>query len=338
MTFVSLDVRCAQSVESLWRRLSHPCDTLIFGVRLSLVWAGTKQATLATHLRLLLRGACLSGCRTVLHISSVAVANHVVAQHNVSEDEPLPLLSVYSSDYDRFKRLSEDLIDAECSAAVCSMSWSHLRISGIFSNDAACIQCTAVRNQALVSCYSRTCIDFNSSRNVAMAIALLVERLRAFITGRVGVQPPRRIYYYTRATPSPVPYGQHVADYRAAHGIVYGIWLPASLYLRFVALAHTICTWVPLELAASISYLLAVSIAEHTFDNSRFRADFPAIESKEESIRQAFCRIAQRQRQAAAARDLCGERTPLAWRTVAAVGLAAAGLLSLGIALGSKYM
>jgi hypothetical protein len=304
--FVKLDLFCEESVRTLWARLPRRCDALVLGVRLSLVWAGTEQVRLTSHLQLLLTGAAAAGCSVMLHISSVAVADHVVAQHNVSEDDPLPALDAYHSEYDRFKRLSEELVDQTCgglarTAAGGALRWSHLRISGIFSNDEACIQCSAVRNQALVSCYSHTCIDFNSSHNVAHAIALVLERMHSSgkVRGGEGAAPlpQRTLFYYTRSTAQPVPYGQHVADYRAAHGIWYGVFLPGWIFTTFVALVRLLCALVPTKLSASVAYLLAVATADHTFDNSRFRAEFPEIAAREETVREAFARIARRQRE-----------------------------------------
>ena len=225
-------------------------DCMIIGVRLSLVWAGSRQSTLAAHLGRLISHAAAAGCLGVLHISSVAVADHVVSQHNVSESAPLPALDAYHSDYDRFKRLSEVIVDDECTKAnersamsgeTRMMVWTHLRISGIFSNDPACIQCTAVRNQAYISAYSSTCIDFNSSANVSHAIILLVERIVRVVTALpVSADPSvpvecaadphgrrvQRVYYYTRATTAPVPYGALVADYR--YSIQYALLIASD--------------------------------------------------------------------------------------------------------------
>ena len=111
VTFVELDLLCERSVATLWERVPCECGALVLGVRLSLVWAGTRQVALTTHLRLLLHGAADAGCSAVCHISSVAVMDHVSAQRNVDEDEPLPPMSVYRSEYDRFKRICEDLLD-----------------------------------------------------------------------------------------------------------------------------------------------------------------------------------------------------------------------------------
>ena len=51
------------------------------------------------------------------------------------------------------------------------------------------------------------------------------------------------------------------SEFRSAHGIQYGVWLPEILYLgfvRFVQALCALCRW--LALARSVAYLLAVSV------------------------------------------------------------------------------
>ena len=51
------------------------------------------------------------------------------------------------------------------------------------------------------------------------------------------------------------------SEFRSAHGIEYGVWLPEILYLgfvRFVQALCALCRW--LSLARSVAYLLAVSV------------------------------------------------------------------------------
>ena len=43
-----------------------------------------------------------------------------------------------------------------------------------------------------------------------------------------------------------------------------------------------------------------LQVADHTFDCSRFREDFPEMQAREESIRECFVRIRQRQEEALA--------------------------------------
>jgi hypothetical protein len=43
-----------------------------------------------------------------------------------------------------------------------------------------------------------------------------------------------------------------------------------------------------------------LQVADHTFDCSRFREDFPEMQAREESIRECFVRIRQRQEAALA--------------------------------------
>ena len=175
-------------------------DTLIIGVRMSLVWGGERHTSLTSNLDTLVRAALSHGARGVLHISSVAVADHVKDQIMLKESDALPPIETYAGAYDRFKRISEDIVTRVCTEGVPggragggaggstegvpgggaggSILFSNLRIGGIFSNDAgSCIQCKSLALQALVGCYLPKCIDFNSSRNVCQAIHMLVERM-----------------------------------------------------------------------------------------------------------------------------------------------------------------
>ena len=115
-----------------------------------------EHEQLAQHISLLIQLAAWHGCSSVLHISSIAVADHVTTQHLVTEDDPVPPVEALSSPYDRFKLRCEQIVDTTCAANRSRIkTWTHLRISGIFSNDPACIQCSAVRQQWLVSVRSR---------------------------------------------------------------------------------------------------------------------------------------------------------------------------------------
>lgn len=292
---MELDLTDAASVRSLWGRLPCPVGALIFGVRLSLVW-GETHLELARHLELLVRGAAAAGVTAVLHVSSVAVADHVKDQLMLKEEDPLPPIETYQGPYDRFKRVSEELLTAVCGEL--GLPVVHLRIGGIFSNGPNCIQCGALAMQSVLGCYSPTKIDFNSSKNVCAAIGLLLGRLRE--QGERGGRGRRKVvggglhpvYYYTRATAVPVPYGELLACYRQAHGIWYGVWLPVWLCNGFIAgfrwLAW-LASWVAtVNLLVSLDYLLTVGVTTHTFDNTRFRADFPEIAEHEESILAAF--------------------------------------------------
>ena len=338
--FVRLDLNSEASVRSLFSRLPHAVDAIVLGVRLSLVWARPEQhEALAKQVSLLIAEAAEHGCTSVLHISSIAVTDHVTAQHLVSEKDPVPPVEALSSPYDRFKLRCEHAIDETCAAHRARIKvWCQLRISGIFSNDRACLQCTAVRRQALLSHYSAAAIDFNSSRNVGHAIALLLERMHASVrmhaasatrpTGAKGALPGardacsdfvgRQLFYYTRSTPDPAPYWHHVRDYRRAHGIFYGVFLPAGTAEAMIPSLRRLAQCIGTPLAQSLDYLMAVATLEHSADNTKFRTAFPAIEAAEETIHEAFVRMLLRR---------ANERTPrstLVWRAALVASLAAA--------------
>merc|ERR1712087_774718 len=97
----------------------------------------------------------------------------------------------------------------------------------------------------------------------------------------------------------PVPYGSYVVDYRMAHSVV-GVWLPYSLVALLIRLYHLCASLVPcwkiFSFLHAVDYLLQVADREHTFDNSLFRCHFPEIKDREETIVQAFRRIALRKR------------------------------------------
>lgn len=54
-SFVEVDMFDASSVASLMSRLPHEVDTLIFGVRLSLIWGGDHHLKLSQNLEALVR-------------------------------------------------------------------------------------------------------------------------------------------------------------------------------------------------------------------------------------------------------------------------------------------
>ena len=321
--FVDLDLLSEKSVATLFSRLPHPVDALVIGVRLSLVWARPEQHDqLAEHVALLIQLAAWHGCKAVLHLSSIAVADHVTSQHLVREDDAVPSLEKLSSPYDRFKLRCEQIVNETCASNAASIKvWVNLRLSGLFSNDPACIQCTSVRRQWLLTVRNEAAIDFNSSRNVSIAIALLLERMDGNLTP--GAAPPTgaspadlaastwevvstkpsppsaplvggQLFYYTRSTKAPVPYWHHVRDYRRANDVWYGLFLPARLGEKTLSAGRSAMQKIGTPLASSFDYLMAVAAAEHSADNSRFRAAFPALESMEETVEDAFKRIRKR--------------------------------------------
>ena len=287
VTFAPLDLASEESIRSLFTR-SLKINTLVLSVRLSLVWAKPQEhARLVQHLDLLLRCAADAGCTSVLHISSIAVADHVETQHMIRESDPLPPLEQIKSPYDRFKLESEHAVDRVCSADSRVHVWTHLRLSGIFSNDPRCIQCSAIRNQALVSLKTPVAIDFNSSKNASHAMALVLQRQML----RSGSYSGRHLFFYTRGTLSPVPYWTHVADYRRANGIWYGLMLPGWIGEVAVPVMRAAMRAAGTDLAGSLDYLMAVASHEHSADNSLFRSSFPEIARVEETILECFQRL-----------------------------------------------
>jgi hypothetical protein len=236
----------------------------------------------------LLEQAVLTGnIQYVLHISSVAALNHLRAQKFVKEDDPIPPISEIQASYDLFKRKSEHVIETVCQGA--NIAYSHLRLSAIFSDDRACIQCRALELQCRVGCYLPIPIDCNSSANVARAIQAMVSRAQQPDTNN------ETAYYYTRPLllDRPVPYGYYLETFRQAYGVHNGtssIWIPVWIVTWFVAFVHWVASWnhfFRLPYLDAADYLLQVSSREHSFDCSLFARDFKI---KEESILECFIR------------------------------------------------
>jgi hypothetical protein len=149
-----------------------------------------------------------------------------------------------------------------------------------------------MRLQTGIGCYIRKCIDFNSSKNVSVAIRAVLKRLE---TNPKSVTA--EVYYYTRpCTSGPVEMGQHLADYRKAYEVWFGgVWLPTifiSLVVWFIGL---LCAVLPQNTSLqSVLYLLKVGQGNHTFDNTRFVKDFPEVAEHEEGILDCFKRIRRR--------------------------------------------
>jgi len=264
--------------------------SVVIGVRLSLLSMGHER--LGVHFDKLVSEAARAGVQYILHISSVAVADHLQAQHLVREDVLFSSLDTYHGDYDRFKRRSEEVIAEACDGA--GLRHTHLRLSAIFSNGPECIQCGAMAWQKYVGCFNPHGLDCNSALNVAHAISLLLE-----VEDADSDRNRANIYYYTRPSVKPLPYGSYVVDYRMAHGVA-GAWLPFSVLALLIRLYHVCVSVLPFwdifSFLHAVDYLLQVSSREHTFDNSLFRTHFPEIKEREETILQAFRRIALRSR------------------------------------------
>jgi hypothetical protein len=279
--------------------LSCGVDTLVFGVRAPLVFGSqTRHLDLLSKVKSLIEHAQASGVQCVLHVSSVAVMDHLVAQDNVSEVDPLPPLAKYKgqgTSYDYFKRMCEDLISEVCEAK--RMEYCHLRISGIFSNP-SCIQMSTLKMQAYIGVNIQNSIDFNSSLNTCVAMSLIMTRMRA--PKKTNKHPCARVYLYTRSTPKPVSYGDLILSYRNAHSIA-GLWLPMWVMTLFLCVSQIgfllmRLTRVPAisSLAESLEYLLGVVNVSHTFDNSLFKLHFPEILKQEESTDACFRRVREK--------------------------------------------
>ncbi|KAG7352571.1 hypothetical protein IV203_008619 [Nitzschia inconspicua] len=210
----------------------------------------------------------------ILHISSVAAADHLRTQAFAKETDLDPPLTDYTAPYDRCKRQSEDIISSVCHEN--NLSCIHLRLSAIFSDDRGCIQCSALSLQGRVGCYLPLAIDCNSSLNVSKAVYVLL--------GKSGESPmsqsQQSVYYYTRplTLPKPVPYGYYLSEFRRAHDIDSpSIWVPLWMVTSFVTLVHWLAHFNQRYLARKVpyldaaDYLLQVAAREHSFDNGAFR-------------------------------------------------------------------
>ncbi len=224
--------------------------------------------------------------QSILHISSVAAANHLQAQHLVGIDNNTVISSSdLQAPYDRFKRKCEEVV-----ASFNGLSITNLRLSAVFSDDPWCIQCQALQIQSHIGSYLTQCIDCNSSRNVAVAIRLIMAAQHQ------QKKPTYYMYYYTRPArqyPQPVPYGEYLKIYRQALGLRFCVWMPALLVRFFVLFVQGLASLVHLPFLASVNYLLQVSSREHCFDNSAFITDFPEIIHQEETISECFRRRQQ---------------------------------------------
>ena len=167
----------------------------------------------------------------------------------------------------------------------------------------------------------------NSARNVSVALLLLLEAGQgagqeappaaehlpaageggdedaaggAGGAGCAARGPRHRVYYYTRPTLEPVAYGENLLDYRRAHGLRWPLCATAPERLAkaciwgLVRILRGLSGWLRCPVADSLAYLLHVSQVQHTFDNSRFRQEFPAIGALEESTLECFARIRER--------------------------------------------
>ena len=256
---VHLDVTSESSVRSFFSRIPNivnPSGTketriLVLSIRQPLVVTSPRQKDLITHLDLLVRLAVAptgktksggisagGGASAVVHVSSIAVVDHLRAQRLDDEDTPLPPIESYKGDYDVFKRRSEEIINDAAAAGHGGrppVRVVHLRIGAIWSNGPTrnCIQCSALKLQWPFAVYSPVHMDCNSSRNVCLALSAILASLAAggenhnnSRTNRRGASQNRnqaRVYYYTRSSKQPAAraggpcaYGDYLMAYRRA--------------------------------------------------------------------------------------------------------------------------
>jgi len=276
-------------------------SSIVVGVRPPLIAPYAKDdhdnQRVVRGIQYLLQAACelCPRLNLVLHISSVAAMDHLRTQHMLSEKEPFPIsLQEYPATYDRFKRACEETITTVCEKRM--VPFCHLRLSAIFSDDHACIQCRALHLQRFIGPYLPVAIDCNSSANVSRAIDSLL-RMRVEQEQDATKRPPvQNIYHYTRplALKSPMPYGYYLQQYRMAHNLERtSIWIPVWVVTCLVALVHSLahlCSRLNISIPYldAFDYLLQVSSREHSFDCSLFGNDFPELQ--EESILECFQR------------------------------------------------
>ena len=285
----------------------HGVDLMILGVRAPLVTGdGNSHEELQVGITWLLEDAIKAGVRYILHISSVAACNHLESQVGVTEDSPCPPLHEYRGSYDRFKRCSEDIINAQSGL----YGAIHLRLSAVFSDSTSCVQCNAMAWQSRIGPATMPLrIDCNSGRNVAHAIRMLQQELlllqhqrqqHIIVNDNDDDKNPMavvqsRVYYYTRPTiePDNMTYGDYLRYYNLAYNVKFRIVIPFVIITYFTMAVHWIVWKTPLHrigILVSLDYLLQVAFREHTFDCSRFSKDFPNFGQHEETIYECFAR------------------------------------------------
>ena len=125
---------------------------------------------MTNRLELLLSKAVDAGVRQVIHVSSVAVVDHVKDQREFTEANPLPSIDAYTGPYDIFKRVSEDIVGRVCRKR--NVAFTNLRLGGIYSSSRGCIQMSSLRGQARIGIYFPNGMDLNSSRNASIAMMI----------------------------------------------------------------------------------------------------------------------------------------------------------------------
>jgi hypothetical protein len=311
LSYERLDLCSADEARKLGRVLRGDggVDTLVVAVRRSLVFGdGSAHTDLLVGLAALLEELVdpregNSALRSILHVSSVAAADHLAPQKNWSEaDDEAVVATVVRAPYDTFKLQTEALIDrfvAQANASrkgACALRSVHLRVSALFSNNhRECIQVSALAMQARIAPRTTVSIDCNSSRNTAAALWLVLRRLWLLAEPALCARPLPPLasaYYYTRGTTSEVPYHAFVSAYREARGITLCVFLPAFVATLMLWLVRVLAvlTGGRLGVVQNLLYLMRVASHDHTFDNTRFREHFPIGALEEDSVT-AFTRI-----------------------------------------------
>ena len=240
---------------------------------------------LLTGLASVLEAASRCGVLRILHISSVAAARHNAAQVNASETDELPPVDTYTASFDAFKRKCEATISEAC--AKHGIAFTHIRIGSVFQDTADCGQCGALALLSRVGSYVPTAVDYNTSSNVVLAVHTVMNKMK----GGEDVDP---LYYYTRPSPDPSPYGKYLREYMDAYGVKIGLWVPFWLLILFLWPINLVFfRYTPLgntSIGKSIASILYLNSREHSFDNTRFRTHFSDIIQEEESTKDFFVR------------------------------------------------
>lgn len=216
-------------------------ETIVVGVR-SLLFApnihSEAQDLMVKGLKIFLSVALqsLKQLKFVLHVSPVAVTDHLRAQTFWNERRSLPDLSEYRAPYDLFKRRSEVAISEICQQH--DITCCHWRLSAIFSDQSICIQCRALDMQSRVGSYLPEKIDCNSSANVCRAIDAILARAER------TTDDIKEAYYYTRplSLANPVGYGYYLQEFRKAAGILaiaVPLWV-VSCFVAFVSFVERV--------------------------------------------------------------------------------------------------
>jgi hypothetical protein len=255
-------------------------------------------------LEVLLQAAIATGSvRQLIHISSVAAANHLQPQVNHGEDDNLELMAKGDKDlapYDRFKLQTEALISRTCTASSAPRDLLHtnLRISGLLFEEGRCIVTQSFELQARLGVYIPSKVDMNPARNVSSAIRLILSKMEKLQRNHSATKrsAPRfpNLYYYTRPTLTKLPIPMYDITLVYQRVCEFQWWqysfTPFWLYVAFI---HTLCHLASLlgkllPYLQATDYLLRVSLLDHSFNNTRFQQDFPEIGKMEISVEECF--------------------------------------------------